>query len=185
MSADRPRPVAGAPIPGPPLLSPAVLSPATAAAVRVVGPPVSAAILLICVLTSWVASGGFGTVARVRIDVVSATVPVPATPGLTAAYLTIRNNGDEADELLSVTTPSAGQTMLAENSATGASGAMTRLSGIEVPAHGSADLGPFGTDIMLMDARPLHVGQTVTLVLDFREAGEVTVQATVTPPGTA
>jgi copper(I)-binding protein len=46
-------------------------------------------------------------------------------------------------------------------------------------------LDPFGTDIMLMKAHPLRVGQTVTLVLDFREAGEITVQATVTAPGTA
>jgi len=164
---------------------PPILSPATAAAVRVVGPPVSAAVLLICVLTAWVTSGGFGTVARVRIAVADATVPVPATPGLTAAYLTIRNSGDEADELLSVSTTSAGQTMLADNASTDGSGSMTRLSGIEVPAHGSVSLDPFGTDVMLMNAHPLHVGQTVTLVLDFREAGEVTVQATVTAPGTA
>jgi copper(I)-binding protein len=161
------------------------MSPAIAAAVRSVGPPLSAALLLIVVLSCWVTSGGFGTIARVRISVVDATVPMPATPGLTAAYLTIDNSGDKPDELLSVQTASAGRTMLAQNSSSGPSGTMKEIQGIAVPAHGSATLGPFGVDVMLSDTRPLHVGQVVTLILTFRTVGQVTVQAAVTPPGTA
>ena len=157
---------------------------AVANAIRTVGPPVAAAALLICVLTSWVAGGGLGTVARVRLAVVDATVPAPATPGLTAAYLTIRNSGDAADELLSVRTAAAAQSMLIENPTAGASGTMTPIQGVTVPAHGAAVLGPFGDDVMLTGIRPLRPGQTVTLVLTFRDVGEVTVQATVTPPGT-
>jgi len=164
---------------------PAILSPAMAAVVRAVGPPLTAAVVLIFVLTYWVTSGGFGTIAQVRIDVVGATVPVPATPGLTAAYLTIRNSGDAADELLSVSAAGADRTMLVQNSTDGGSGSMSQVSGIAVPAHGSTTLGPFGADIMIMDDHPLRAGQTITLVLTFRAAGEVTVQATVTPPGTA
>ena len=159
------------------------MNPALAAALRTVGPPVSAAVLLICMLTFWVTSGGFGTIAQVRITVVDATVAMPATPGITAAYLTIKNTGDTADELVSVRTTSAGRSMLAQNTNTGASGDMHEVQGIVVPAHGSVTLNPFGTDVMLTDTHPLRVGETVTLILTFQKIGDVTVQATVTPPG--
>jgi copper(I)-binding protein len=152
---------------------------------KAVAPPLTAGVVLIGALSGWVASGGLGTIARVRLQVVDATVPVPATPGITAAYLTIRNSGADADELISVRTASAAQSMLNKNSDNGTSGEMTAIGEVEVPAHGSVTFGPFGLDIMLMNPRPLHVGQTVTLVLGFRTAGDVTVQATVTPPGTS
>ena len=160
------------------------MNPALAAAIRTVGPPVSAAVLLICMLTFWVTSGGFGTIAQVKITVVGATIPMPATPGITAAYLTIKNSGDTDDELVSVRTSSAGQSMLAQNTTTGGSGGMHEVQGIAVPAHGSVTLNPFGADVMLTDTHPLHVGETVTLILTFQKIGDVTVQATVTPPGT-
>ena len=190
MSAAEQRPPAQPP-PLPPAFSPmpaatptATPAPALTAAIRTVGPPVSAAALLICLLTCWVVSGGFGTVAQVRLDVVGATVPVPATPGLTAAYFTVRNSGDQSDELISVRTADAAQSMLIENPTGGASGRMTPIQGVDIPAHGSATFGPFGDDIMLTGVPQLKVGQTVTLVLTFRDVGDVTVQATVTPPGT-
>lgn len=160
------------------------MNPALAAAIRTVGPPVSAAVLLICMLTFWVTSGGFGTVAQVKITVGGATVPMPATPGITAAYLTIKNSGDEADELVSVRTASASESMLIQNTTTGSSGDMHEVPGVAVPAHGSVTLNPFGADVMLSNTKPLHVGETVTLILTFQKIGDVTVQATVTPPGT-
>jgi len=171
--------------PGPPAagLRPG-LPPALATLIRTVGPPVTAAALLICLLAYWVVSGGFGTIAQVRISVVGATVPMPATPGITAAYLAIRNSGAEPDELLSVRTAIAAQSMLIENPTSGPSGTMNVIQGVQVPAHGSATLGPFGDDVMLSGTRRLTVGETVTLILTFRRIGDVTVTATVTPPGT-
>ena len=165
-------------------LQPRPLPPALASAIRTVGPPVSAAALLICILTYWVVGGGFGTIAQVRLDVTGATVPAPATPGITAAYFTVRNSGDQPDELLSVSTADAARSMLIENPTSGPSGRMTELQGVTIPAHGSATFGPFGDDIMLTGVPELKAGQTVTLILTFRDVGEVTVPAAVTPPGT-
>ncbi|HEV2638089.1 MAG TPA: copper chaperone PCu(A)C [Actinocrinis sp.] len=161
-----------------------VLSPALANVIRTIGPPVSAAALLICILTYWVLSGGFGTIAQVRISVTDASVPVPATPGITAAYFTIHNSGDQPDELVAVRTSAAAQSMLIDNPTSGASGRMSTIQGVTVPAHSSATLGPFGDDVMITGAHPLRVGQTVTLILTFRTVGDITVTATVTPPGT-
>lgn len=53
-----------------------------------------------------------------------------------------------------------------------------------VPAHGTVTLTPFGPDLALIGARHLAAGQHVPLTLIFRQAGRITVQATVTAPGT-
>lgn len=152
---------------------------------RAAAAPLITGALLLALLWAWVAGGGLGTIARVRLQITGAIVPLPATPAATAAYLTIRNTGAEADELLSVATDSAQRTMLADN--TGASGAtsgsMVELKGITVPAHGTVVLGPYADDIMLMQPKSLSVGQTVVLVLDFRTLGQVTVDAKVAPLG--
>ena len=153
---------------------------------RAAAVPVLAAALLLGLLCAWVTSGGLGTVARVRLQITGAVVPAPATADATSAYLTIRNTGAEPDELLSVSTAVSRQTMLSDNRAApgAAAGTMVRVPGIAVPAHGSVTLGPYTEDIMLTQPSKLTVGQTVTLVLDFRVLGQVTVQAKVVPPGT-
>jgi copper(I)-binding protein len=55
---------------------------------------------------------------------------------------------------------------------------------VAIPARGTLSLSPFGLDIVLLDPGSLTVGASVPLVLSFRHAGQVTVYATVTPPGT-
>jgi hypothetical protein len=52
------------------------------------------------------------------------------------------------------------------------------------PAYGTLSLNPFGLDIVLWDPGSLTVGATVPLILRFRHADQVTVDATATPPGT-
>lgn len=149
--------------------------------------PVIAGLVLLGLLCFWVAGGGFGTLARERLQVTGAIVPVPAAAGQTAVYLTIANTGAQADELLSVTTNAAAGAMLTGN-AVGAgksAGSMTELSGITVPAHGTVVLGPFADDIMLMRPQHLAVGASIELTLHFRVLGEVAVTARVVPPGTA
>ena len=49
--------------------------------------------------------------------------------------------------------------------------------------HGTVTLSPFGDDVVFLHPAPLQVGQLVPLTLTFRQAGRVTVEATVTPPG--
>ena len=53
-----------------------------------------------------------------------------------------------------------------------------------MPAHGTLSLNPFGLDIVLWDPGSITVGATGPLILRFRHADHVTVDATVTPPGT-
>jgi copper(I)-binding protein len=108
-----------------------------------------------------------------------------------AAYFRITNHADEADRLVSVSSPDAGMVMIM-TSAPDANGVMKMSDlpdGIEIPGESSHDLAPEGDHVMLMS--PTHKvaeGETVTLVLTFEHAGEVTVTVPVMnkrmdPPG--
>ena len=54
-------------------------------------------------------------------------------------------------------------------------------NGVEVPAHGSAELKPLGMHVMLMGLRqPLKEGDTFPLTLVFEKQGEVPIKVNVT-----
>jgi hypothetical protein len=44
-------------------------------------------------------------------------------------------------------------------------------------------MSPFGDDVVLVGARQLRTGQHAALTLIFRHGGRVTIEATVTAPG--
>ena len=135
-------------------------------------------------LAVWVLAGGFGTVARERIVVTGARAPLPSTPGLTAVYLTITDAGATSDELVGASTPAAHQTMLMGEHPGHGAGAMQRVAGVLIPAHGSVALGPFADDdIMLLDAGSLRLGETVTVSLTFRTLGTIAVPVRIVAPG--
>jgi copper(I)-binding protein len=148
--------------------------------------PLIAAAVVLALLAGWVATGGFGTIARERITVLDAAVAMPSTPGLTAAYLTISDSGAHADELVSVATPDAQESMLMGDSKSAGAGVMRQLTGIAVPAHSTVTLGPYTTDIQLtgLGTAKLKLGGTIPLTLTFRDLGPVTVQARIVAPGT-
>lgn len=148
--------------------------------------PLIAAAVVLALLAGWVATGGFGTIARERITVLDAAVAMPSTPGLAAAYLTISDSGAHADELVSVATPDARQSMLMGDSQASGAGVMRQLTGIAIPAHSTVTLGPYTTDIQLtgFGAAKLKLGGTIPLTLTFRDLGPVTVQARIVAPGT-
>ena len=57
---------------------------------------------------------------------------------------------------------------------------MRPVGEIVVPAGGKAELKPGGYHLMLFDLkRALRTGQSIPLVLTFRDAGKVSVTATV------
>jgi copper(I)-binding protein len=136
--------------------------------------PVLCAAALIGLLSAWVGGGGAGTIARIRIEVTLAAIPMPAgnaaRPVSARAYLTIRNLSGTPDELTGARTPAARRVTLARP--------------VTIAAHGTVTLTPFGDDPTLIGPLRLHYGQPVPLTLVFRHAGRVTVQATVTAPGT-
>ena len=133
--------------------------------------------MLIGLLSAWVGAGGAGTVARVRIEVTLAAVPMTSFTSrageLSSAhtYLTIRNLAGAADELTGGASPAARRVTLTTGPVT-------------IPAHGVVTLSPFGADVTLAGVRHLLDGQHVSLTLIFRHAGPITVEAAVTAPGT-
>ena len=102
----------------------------------------------------------------------------------TAAYLTIRNTGDRADQLLSITTPAAGHAethaMVHEDGVM----KMRAAGPVEIPAGGEVQLAPGGLHVMLMQlSAPLEEGGTLPLTLVFETAGEVAVEAPIASIG--
>lgn len=95
-----------------------------------------------------------------------------------AGYATIRNEGEEADRLVSVSGEIAGRAEIHEM-AVDAQGVMTMRplgEGIEVPAGGEVELRPGSYHIMFLDlsAAPKE-GERFTGTLTFEKAGTVEV----------
>ena len=101
-----------------------------------------------------------------------------------AAYMTIKNNGNNNDQLLGITADFAQEAML-HQSVVDANGvaSMKMVMSIDLPAGGQIELKPGGYHLMLMGLKAgLKAGDTVTLVLQFEQAGTVKVSTQVTNP---
>ena len=108
-----------------------------------------------------------------------------ATPGRAetgAAYLTIEAAGP--DRLTGVSTPVAGKAELHEMSMQGDIMKMRSLAAIDLPAGRTVVLKPGATHIMLMGLRrPLRVGESFPLTLEFEKAGQREVNVVVEKAG--
>jgi copper(I)-binding protein len=143
------------------------------------------AVVLVGLLSAWAAVGGAGSISRVRIQVTLAAVPMR---GFTAAiadgantpntYLTAKNLASTSDELLSVRSPDARRVELTRLPGRKA------LAGLVIPADGTLTLTPLGDDVVLVDPVAYESKGSILLTPVFRNAGQVTVDATVTAPGT-
>jgi copper(I)-binding protein len=156
---------------------------------RAAAGPVACAVVLIGLLSAWVAAGGAGTLTKVRMQVTLAAVPMRAfTPraaaaaGAAHAYLTIRNLAGTPDELLAVRSPLSTRVVLTEKLDPGARPSI--VNGLVIPAHATVTLSPLGEDVVLENPVPFEDRQSVPLTLVFRYAGQVTIDAPVTAPGT-
>ena len=116
------------------------------------------------------------------IAVASAYVPQPTNPGVTVAYLDIRNNG-KPDRLISAQTSVGGTVQLRAPVARYA-GILTMhtVSGIPIPANSMTLLNPDSDHLLITGAGPMHDGKDIMLRLTFANAGTVTVIAMVTNP---
>lgn len=113
------------------------------------------------------------------LTVVNAFLPQPPSADVAAIYLTVKNSGARADELVSVSSAAASSSMLMTENANGTMG-MLRL--LRIPAHGSASLVPGRDHLMLEQPRgTLNVGQRVIVSLRFRLAGTLTISVPVVP----
>ena len=116
------------------------------------------------------------------IKVASAYVPQSTTPGVTVAYLDIRNSG-KPDRLISAQTSVGGTVQLRAPVARHA-GILTMhtVSGIPIPANSMTLLNPDSDHLLITGAGPMHDGKDIMLRLTFANAGTVTVIAMVTNP---
>lgn len=111
---------------------------------------------------------------------------VPQGAKVSAGYLTITNNGSEADRLVSVASPVAGKTELHEM-AVDSSGVMTMrplADGVEIPAGATVELKPGGMHVMFMGVMQwAKEGETFKGTLTFEKAGAVDVEFKAQPMG--
>lgn len=97
-----------------------------------------------------------------------------------AGYVTITNEGGEADRLLSVSTPMAVSAELHGHEMSGGQMQMMMLEAIDLPAGETVTLETGGLHIMLMGlATSGESGELIPLTFTFERAGQVSTAATV------
>ncbi len=97
-----------------------------------------------------------------------------------ALYLTVRNDGAEADRLLGVSTEVAEKCELHLSGSDGEMMTMRMVENVEVPTAGSAVFAPQGAHIMLIGLKhSLKKGDRFPATLRFEKAGEVAVEVQV------
>ncbi|TXF13024.1 copper chaperone PCu(A)C [Pelomicrobium methylotrophicum] len=109
-----------------------------------------------------------------------ATPPAAQVGG---AYLILKNAGSP-DKLVSASTPVAERTEFHRMSLEDGVMKMRHLPAIEVPAHGTIELKPGGTHLMLVGLKqPLKEGERFPLTLRFERSGTVELQVAVRKMG--
>lgn len=104
----------------------------------------------------------------------------PSAAKTGAAYLTLTNNGTEADVLTEATSPAAEKVQIHSMEMDGTIMRMRRLDGLPLPAGEAVQLAPGGIHIMLVGlVRPLKAGDTVDLHLSFEKSGFLDVRVPV------
>ena len=94
--------------------------------------------------------------------------------------MTLVNNSATAYALTSVSSSGASMVEIHETSMNGDMMRMRKVSHIDIPANGSAELKPGSYHIMLMGLeKELKAGTTETLTLTFSDDSQKTVEALV------
>lgn len=111
-----------------------------------------------------------------------------ATPGgakVAGGYVSLKNNGETADRLVSATAEIAGRTEIHEMAVKdGVMSMRPRPEGVEVPAGAEVALAPGSYHLMFFDLKtPPKQGQSFPGTLTFEKAGTVTVEFAVEAVG--
>lgn len=97
-----------------------------------------------------------------------------------AVYFTAHNGAEADDHLVGVSTDAAARAEVHETVEQDGQMVMRPVGSVTIPAGEDVRFEPGGYHIMLFElAEPLEVDTTITLVLEFENAGEVTVEALV------
>ena len=111
-----------------------------------------------------------------------------AMPGMgggatSAVYLTIRNDGGQADRLTGVNCIAAEHASVHETRVEQGVAKMMPVDSLEIPARGKVEFKPGGYHVMLEGLKQdLKVGDSVQVILQFEKSGAVTVNAAVRQP---
>ena len=110
-----------------------------------------------------------------------ATAPGQQVAG---GFMKIDNKGSAADQLVSASSPAAGEVQLHEMAMDGNVMKMRQVKDIAVPAGGSVELKPGGYHLMFLNLKgPFAAGQTVPVKLKFAKAGEIELKMPVNAMG--
>lgn len=102
---------------------------------------------------------------------------------VTGAFMLIKNTNARADMLLSASAEVAEDVQIHQTTMSNGVMSMAEVYGVEIPANGQAELKPGGYHVMLIGLKQeLKDGETISLRLNFQNAGEVVVQAAVRNP---
>jgi copper(I)-binding protein len=114
------------------------------------------------------------------VQAATAYVPMPVTPGLTSAYLVIRNFTSRPDSLVAVHTSAGGRVIFRVPAGGGVQ--MRSVPAISLPANTTVRLVPDGPHLVISGIGHLQNGKVIMLTLTFRHASPVQVPALVTYP---
>ncbi|WP_217213630.1 copper chaperone PCu(A)C [Streptomyces sp. AC550_RSS872] len=146
--------------------------------------PIAACGVALGGLTTWVASGGGGSPARIAVTEGRVFLPYGDVRD-TAAFFRITNTGGADDRLLKVTSSAVGGDMsLSRHRMTSGNAASARtVDSARVPAGGALAMSPFGLDVTLRADPDWQTGTYVPFTLHFERGGRIEVQAVVIRPG--
>jgi copper(I)-binding protein len=104
-----------------------------------------------------------------------------SSPHAAAFYFIATNDGPTEDRIVGATTVDADSVGLYQ-AAGGGSSSLVPVDAIELPAGGSVNFEPGGFEVVLLGLHgPLREGSSVSIVLEFERAGEVSADAEVRP----
>lgn len=124
---------------------------------------------------------GHATVAAISIDQAWVAETIGGQ-GRTAAYLTLHNGSGGEERLMGVELRGAGHASLHRTVTEDNVSRMEHLDALIILSGGSARLAPGGMHIMIMGLEvPLEDGDSISLTLQFLEAGDVSFDIPVRP----
>ena len=110
----------------------------------------------------------------------------PPGAKVAGAFMTIRNQGTEADRLVSASSPIAGLVEIHEMAMEGGMMKMRALKGIDLKPGATVELQPGGYHVMLEDLKqPLKQGEQIPVTLTFEKAGVLEIKVNVEAMGAA
>jgi len=129
-------------------------------------------------------AGGGATAGDIVMEAAWVRGAPPGAP-VAAGYLTITNTGEEADTLVGGSAPFAGRVEIHEMTMADGMMRMAEIEGGLVIAPGeTVVLRPGGDHVMFMDLEEAPApGESVSVTLEFAEAGTVTVEMPVSAIG--